>query len=314
MMGFPSAQPGCCRSPQNRTRRLRALAGRYVAWLEERESAPASEDAARDPALADMAWTAGVGRSHFRHRAAVVFEDGRSLRAGLRACAEAGGRPGAPETVAKVALAYPGSGTGWAGLGEVLYECEPVVRGCSRPLRRDCWAKYGARRCWTRSSAGPVRRGIWTIRSGSRPAVYALECALTALWSSVGVRPSVAIGHGVGELAAAQAAGVLDLGDGLRLAASLSNLGAVSDGVAMGSPSLTLVSGASGRAVANDETQDAAYWHQRGNKRSCGVRDLDRKRWRGWASMRSSRSARIRRWAQRWRQRGRKRSETPPRR
>ena len=39
--------------------------------------------------LADMAWTAGVGRSHLAHRAAVVFRDADSLRDGLRALAEA---------------------------------------------------------------------------------------------------------------------------------------------------------------------------------------------------------------------------------
>ena len=52
-----------------------------------------------------------------------------------------------------------------------------------------------------------------------QPALYALQCALTALWSSVGVRPEVVVGHSIGELAAAQAAGVFSLEDGMRFAA-----------------------------------------------------------------------------------------------
>ena len=52
-----------------------------------------------------------------------------------------------------------------------------------------------------------------------QPALYALQCALTALWSSVGVRPSVVIGHSVGEIAASHAAGVFSLEDGMRFAA-----------------------------------------------------------------------------------------------
>ena len=57
-----------------------------------------------------------------------------------------------------------------------------------------------------------------------QPALYALECALTALWSSLGITPSVVMGHSVGELAAAQAAGVFSLEDGMRFAAARGTL------------------------------------------------------------------------------------------
>ena len=67
---------------------LRELAGRYLAWLDERAEELA-DAAAGASLLADMAWTAGVGRSHLAHRAAVVFRDADSLRDGLRALAEA---------------------------------------------------------------------------------------------------------------------------------------------------------------------------------------------------------------------------------
>ena len=55
----------------------------------------------------------------------------------------------------------------------------------------------------------------------SHPAVYALQCALTAYWSSVGVTPTVAVGQGFGELAAAQAAGVFSLEDGMKVATAV---------------------------------------------------------------------------------------------
>ena len=57
-----------------------------------------------------------------------------------------------------------------------------------------------------------------------QPALYTLGCALTALWSSVGIRPSVVLGHSVGEIAAAQAAGVFSLEDGMRFAAARGTL------------------------------------------------------------------------------------------
>ena len=200
-------------------RALRKLTGRYLAWLDERESALASEGAASDPALSDMAWTAGVGRSHFSHRAAVVFHDADSLRAGLAALAEADERP-EPGTATKVAFAYTGQESRWVGMGEALYASEPVVRAvldrCEEVLGDVRGASLLDVMFGRSGSAGGLDDPQW-----AQPAVFALECALTALWSSVGVRPRVAVGHGLGALAAAQAAGVFGLEDGLRLAAAL---------------------------------------------------------------------------------------------
>ncbi len=239
---------------------LRKLAQRYLEWLDERESALASDGAASGSVLADMAWTAGVGRSHFDHRAAVVFGDSESLRERLRTLAEADERSqsGTPR---KVAFVYTGHGSGWAGMAAALYASEPVARAV---LDR-CEEVFGEVRAaslldvmFGRSgAAGDLSDPQW-----ERPAVYAFECALTALWAAVGVVPGVALGQGVGGLAAAQAAGALSLEDGLRQAAALDDPGALLEAVEMGAPSLTLVDAVSGRVVAPDEAPDMAQWLQ----------------------------------------------------
>ena len=54
-----------------------------------------------------------------------------------------------------------------------------------------------------------------------KAAGYALECALTDLWNSMGINPTVVIGSGPGEISAAHAAGVISLEEGLRLAWTL---------------------------------------------------------------------------------------------
>ena len=237
---------------------LQKLAGLYLAWLAERESTLGAEDQGCDPVLADMAWTAGVGRSHFNHRAGVVFGGADSLRDGLKALAEESQRP-EPKIPRKVAFAYSGEWDGWIGIGETLYESEPVVRAvldrCDEILDRVRGASLLDTMFGPSGSEGALANPQWR-----RLAVYALECALTALWSSVGVRPSVALGHGVGALAAAQAAGAFGLGDGMRFAAALDDPEAMPEGIAMNSPMLTLVSGVSNVVVAPDEALDAAYW------------------------------------------------------
>ena len=63
-------------------------------------------------------------------------------------------------------------------------------------------------------------------------------------------------------MAAAQSAGVFGLEDGLRLAASAGEPEAVLQGVAIASPSIGLVSSATGRLLEPGVAPDAAYWRR----------------------------------------------------
>ena len=238
---------------------LRALLGRYLSWLDER----AEEFSAGGPAgrslLADMAWTAGVGRSHFGYRAGVVFQDAASLRGGLEALASEVERP-KPVAATKVAFAYTGEGSQWAGMGQPLYESEPVVRAvldhCDAILREERSASLLDVMFGRTGAEGTLDDPAWT-----QPAIYALECALGALWSSLGIGPSVVVGHGIGELAAAQASGVFGLEEGLRLAAARGAEKPLED-IAVAPPSLAFVSSLTGRSVESGAALDAAYWQR----------------------------------------------------
>jgi len=196
---------------------LRQLARRYLSWLDERAGELSSPGPGSEALLSDMAWTAGVGRSHFDHRAGVVFHDAGSLRAQLEALAGATDEGGQPRPAAKVAFAYTGQGSQWTGMGQDLYESEPVARAvmdrCEAVFREERGASL------LDVMFGRVEeQGILGDTAWEQPALYVVGCALTALWSSVGVRPAVVVGHSVGEIAAAQAAGVFSLEDGMRFA------------------------------------------------------------------------------------------------
>ena len=51
----------------------------------------------------------------------------------------------------------------------------------------------------------------------AQPSIFALQVALTELWKSWGIVPDQVIGHSVGEVAAAYAAGIYSLSDATRL-------------------------------------------------------------------------------------------------
>ena len=199
---------------------LRDLARGYLAWLDEQTTEPA--EAASTPLLSDAAWTAAVGRSHFDYRTGVAFEDVSSLRERLGELAE-GADPVEPGAARTVAFVYTGQGSQWAGMGQALYETEPVARAvldrCEAVFREARGASLLDVMFGRATGQGDLGDTAW-----EQPALYALECALTALWSSVGIRPEVVVGHSVGEIAAAQAAGVFSLEDGMRFAEARGSL------------------------------------------------------------------------------------------
>ena len=205
---------------------VRDLTRRYLAWLEERgellEPRPgdSGDSCGETPSslLADLAWTASVGRGHFDHRAGVAFRDVSDLRTRLAGLSESE-EEAARGTASTIAFVFSGQGSQWAGMGLSLYETEPIARDvldrCDRVVRESRDVSLLDVMFGRAGAAGDLDDTAWT-----QPALYALECALAALWESVGIRPSAVLGHSVGEIAAAHVAGVFSLEDGLRFAAA----------------------------------------------------------------------------------------------
>ncbi|MXX89418.1 MAG: SDR family NAD(P)-dependent oxidoreductase [Boseongicola sp. SB0665_bin_10] len=209
---------------------LRDLAKRYLSWLDEQLDAFSAEGGLPEQVLADMAWTAGVGRCHFDCRAGLTFDCVGQLRKQLEGLAETGLQE-APRAVATVAFAYTGQGSQWAGMGRDLYDREPVARMVFDRCEEVFLEERGTSLLdvmFGRDGNGQLGDTAW-----EQPALYALECALTAQWASVGIRPDMVLGHSVGEIAAAQAAGVFSLEDGMRFAATRGLLLSQTEGGAM---------------------------------------------------------------------------------
>ncbi|MEE6176654.1 type I polyketide synthase [Mycobacterium sp. 050134] len=197
---------------------LTALTRQYGAWLE----------AHRDVDIADACFTAGVGRSHFEHRAALVVDSVTGARELLAGLAENRLEPGAVRGVCgdppKTAWLFTGQGSQYPGMARELFEAEPVfadtVRRCAaavdellpRPLLEVMF-----------DVDGDTGKGLGHT-SFAQPALFAVEMGLARLWQSWGIEPDVVLGHSVGQYAAACVAGVFSLEDGARLMAERGRL------------------------------------------------------------------------------------------
>ena len=169
------------------------LSGSYFAWLGERSDELGSDAAAA--LLADMAWTAGIGRSHPAYRSGVVFSDEASLRERLTALARSDEAP-EPREPPKVVFVYSGQGGRSAGTVEELYAGGPVIREvldrCDAVFREECGTSLFDRMLGE-YSAEDTDDLLW-----GRSVAYSLDCALTALWVSVGMNPSAIVGFAAG--------------------------------------------------------------------------------------------------------------------
>ena len=239
---------------------LRDLARRYLDWLKDRAHAIDAASGAADAVLSDMAWTAGVGRDHFPHRAGLAFCDAETLQEQLQAVARADEEPAAPgvSRTPKLAFCYGADGAVGAAMASSLYRSEPVARAildrCNDVLLEE---NGGTSLIGTMFDQADANGNVLERQT----ALFALQCAVTALWASVGIRPHAVSGLGIGELAAAWASGALGLEDGLRLA-SARNVREVLSGIAFSAPSISVARQATGKVIDPAEFLDGASWRE----------------------------------------------------
>ncbi|MFJ4686717.1 SDR family NAD(P)-dependent oxidoreductase [Streptomyces sp. NPDC088789] len=195
---------------------LRTAAGRLASWLDG--------DGARVP-LSDVGHTLAVRRSHAPARLAAVATSRAELTAALASCAAGDPAPGvrtgqaAREAGPGAVWVFSGQGSQWARMGRGLWghdaaftraieELEPLILKESGLLVSEVLA------------APEVVTGIAQVQ----PVLYAVQVGLAAMWRGLGLEPAAVIGHSLGEVAAAVAAGVLTAEDGARVVCRRSRL------------------------------------------------------------------------------------------
>ena len=204
---------------------LEALAGAYIRRLEASPELP----------LGDLCHSAAHRRSALDQRLTVAFRNRRELLRSLSRVAEgktaAGVSRGRLRSAAapRIAVVFPGHGPQWVGMGRKLLAEEAVFRqafeGCGKVL--EPYLDRPLTELFLDGSGKALERV-----DHLQMLLFALQVALVEQWKAWGVTPQAVVGHSIGEVSAAWAAGILSLegaaavvGERARLIRPLSGTG-----------------------------------------------------------------------------------------
>ena len=160
-------------------------------------------------------------------RCAIVVEGRAELDEALAALASGEPHPAAVRgrmkpSGSKLALVFAGQGAQWPGMArDLMHE-----RGHFHDAMHAADAELQPHLGWSVADeliAGRFEPGQTAI-TRVQPLLFALGIALDAHWRGLGLRPTAVIGHSMGEVAAACAAGHLSLEDGARIIAARSRM------------------------------------------------------------------------------------------
>jgi pimaricinolide synthase PimS1 len=178
---------------------------------------------------ADVAYSLATTRASLDHRAVVLGSDREELLTGLAAMGRGEAAANVVEGVTaaggRVGFLFAGQGSQRAGMGQALSAnfpvfaaafdeaCAELDKHLDRPIREVVFA-----------GPGSAEAALLDQTAFTQAALFAVEIGVFRLLESWGVVADAVMGHSVGELAAAYAAGALALADACALVATRGRL------------------------------------------------------------------------------------------
>ncbi len=160
-------------------------------------------------ALDDLAHTLAFRRGHLATRCVVRAGSAEELRERLIAASTGETHEGVVTGVAGsggLAFVFTGMGPQWWAMGRELIENEPVFAEAVAEV--DGYFEKLAGWSVREAMLAPEAESRMERTEVAQPANFALQVGLVRLWESWGIRPTAVVGHSVGEVSAAWAAGV----------------------------------------------------------------------------------------------------------
>jgi acyl transferase domain-containing protein len=221
--------PDAAKAPEEHARPLHvlALSAQSEAALEALSLKWSAAFDSGEASAGALCHAANTGRAQLEHRLAIVASTADEFaaqlaapNASMRSRRELGVRP-------KIGFLYTGQGANFPGMGRALFETSPIFRQTLEACAAVA-APHLDRDLLDILFDG--KAGVLDETALAQPATFALQVALTSLWRSWGVEPAAALGHSLGEYAAAWAGGVFDLADAMALIVARGKAAALVEG------------------------------------------------------------------------------------
>ncbi|MDP6858833.1 MAG: type I polyketide synthase, partial [Verrucomicrobiales bacterium] len=163
----------------------------------------------------------GLNRQNLDERMVVIGHDHKSIRSNLKSWIL--NRIESPECIigkgsvtnSDPVFVFTGQGAQWWGMGQELFQDEPVFRKTIKKIDSLLEPLTGWSLVEEMNSNEETSKIDRT--DVAQPAIFALQVALAELWKTWGVLPKKVVGHSVGEVAAAYVAGIYSLEDAVKV-------------------------------------------------------------------------------------------------
>jgi acyl transferase domain-containing protein/NADPH:quinone reductase-like Zn-dependent oxidoreductase/SAM-dependent methyltransferase/NADP-dependent 3-hydroxy acid dehydrogenase YdfG/acyl carrier protein len=191
------------------------------------------EHMASADSIYDICYTSCVRRTRHAHRFAAIGRTDADIKEKLRRFVDGDVAPGAATEPAlragKIAFAFSGNGSQWAGMAADLLENEPVFRRTVDEIDAHVNEALG----WSiiRELKAASSESRLALTEVAQPALFAIQLGLVAVLRERGFRPAAVFGHSVGEVAAAYVCGALDLETAIRVIVERSRAQGLTAGV-----------------------------------------------------------------------------------
>src|SRR5262249_49279792 len=139
----------------------------------------------------------------------------------LNETARSGGKASAASTntaverAAPIAFVFSGNGGQWPGMGRAAYETNAIFRDQFAKIDRifRSFASWSLTEAMLSSSITSKLEKT----SVAQPLIFAIQVATVRCLARLGIAPDMVLGHSMGEIAAAEASGILDLESAVRV-------------------------------------------------------------------------------------------------
>ena len=180
--------------------------------------------------LYDIAYSAAFNREWHQHRAVIFGGTPRTVASALESfaansedCRDKGNRSANLQVITalgmnpqpKVAFVYSGNGSQWEGMGRRLLMESPTFKSAVQAVER-YFEKY-ENFSLEEELKGKYGSGRYERTEIAQTALFAIQVGVTEMLRLQGVTPAAVVGHSVGEVAAAWAAGALTLEQAVKV-------------------------------------------------------------------------------------------------